>query len=479
MWSTMNERYRVETILCLIIPLCCFTPTAQALNVDAADPNLTPWRGHYVFRSDQSTLVQTGGIAGVHRTYGVHGAFLLTIDYDTGTAWFDCVDANAVDEGRYPRTLDPNEVFVMTDLFGTVVTDRILQFTGKAAAGSNVYMTAILQDDKIHLVAATVPPAHSADYFLFRLDAVARRKYDGGSGMSDDPYQIAASEQLHDLAAEPDDWDKHFRLTSDIDLSGFWYDRAWIAPDTNDVEAGFQGVSFTGSLDGNGHTISHLTIAGVSYLGLFGQIDTEAQVRHLGVTDVNIIGSGDYIGALAGFSQADMAMIYSTGIVQGDQRVGGLMGRTWGDVAVCYSLVDVTGNAGVGGFAGNNYGSTDRCYSRGAVVADRAAGGFVGENYGSIVESYSAGPVAGNQRTGGFSGYNWTEASVVSSFWDQETSGQSSSDGGIGKTTADMHAAATYLDAGWDFVNETANGSEDIWRIDEDRDYPHLFWELD
>ena len=38
--------------------------------------------------------------------------------------------------------------------------------------------------------------------------------------------------------------------------------------------------------------------------------------------------------------------------------------------------------------------------------------------------------------------------------------------------------AKMFLDAGWDFVGETANGTEDIWRINEGKDYPHLGWEL-
>jgi hypothetical protein len=51
------------------------------------------------------------------------------------------------------------------------------------------------------------------------------------------------------------------------------------------------------------------------------------------------------------------------------------------------------------------------------------------------------------------------------------------SNAGQGKTTAQMRTANTFLDAGWDFVGETANGTEDIWRISEGRDYPRLSWE--
>ena len=39
--------------------------------------------------------------------------------------------------------------------------------------------------------------------------------------------------------------------------------------------------------------------------------------------------------------------------------------------------------------------------------------------------------------------------------------------------TADMQDINTFLDAGWDFVDETANGTEDIWFMPED-DYPSL-----
>ncbi len=33
-------------------------------------------------------------------------------------------------------------------------------------------------------------------------------------------------------------------------------------------------------------------------------------------------------------------------------------------------------------------------------------------------------------------------------------------------------------DASWDFVDETENGTEDIWWILEGQDYPRLWWEL-
>jgi len=68
-------------------------------------------------------------------------------------------------------------------------------------------------------------------------------------------------------------------------------------------------------------------------------------------------------------------------------------------------------------------------------------------------------------------------AGIELSFRDIETSGQMWSDGGTGKTTAETQTASTFLEAGWDFVGETENGTEDIWWILEGQHYPRLWWQ--
>ncbi|MBM4027766.1 MAG: hypothetical protein FJ280_20555 [Planctomycetes bacterium] len=92
-----------------------------------------------------------------------------------------------------------------------------------------------------------------------------------------------------------------------------------------------------------------------------------------------------------------------------------------------------------------------------------------------VVRSYSAGTVLGRRYTGGLVAV--AQGQVTDCFWDIETSGQLLSGGGSGKTTTEMRMAKTFLDAGWDFVGETANGTDDIWWIDEGKDYPRLWWE--
>jgi len=95
---------------------------------------------------------------------------------------------------------------------------------------------------------------------------------------------------------------------------------------------------------------------------------------------------------------------------------------------------------------------------------------------GSVTQCYSTGKVSGKDHVGALAAWNYG-GRVTASFWDIQTSGQATSDGGTGKTTAQMQTAKTFLDAGWDFVGEAANGTEDLWWILEGKDYPRLWWE--
>jgi len=122
------------------------------------------------------------------------------------------------------------------------------------------------------------------------------------------------------------------------------------------------------------------------------------------------------------------------------------------------------------------------CYSTGDVSnTNESVGGLIGHNNSSstINNCYSTGAVTGISYVGGLVGRN--EAVVSNSFWDTETSGQGTSDGGTGKTTAEMKYLFTYIAANWDFEEETANGSDDIWDIDESESvnngFPYLTWQ--
>jgi len=331
------------------------------------------------------------------------------------------------------------------------------------------------------------------------LTVPTQAKYGGGSGTAEDPYQIATLADLIALGETPSDYDKHFVLTADIDLDPNLpgckvFDKAIIAPDTNDSTGWFEGTSFTGVFDGNGHTISHLTIVGKDFVGLFGRLESRAEVRYLGVVNVNVVGSSSSVAGLVGDNYyGTVTHCFSTGRVSGEGGVGGLVGRnSVGTVGQCYSTATVSGTGySVGGLVGLNSGTVANCYSTGAVSGWDFVGGLVGTNGapgdggGAVTECYSTGKVTGRWALG-LIGMNscmlwcadmpWA-GTVTGCFWDTQTSGAAGSDGGEGKTTAQMHTASTFLDAGWDFVGETANGTQDIWWILEGKDYPTFVWE--
>jgi hypothetical protein len=194
-----------------------------------------------------------------------------------------------------------------------------------------------------------------------------------------------------------------------------------------------------------------------------------------------VIG-GENIGGLAGYNRYSMITTsYSMCAASGDKNVGGLVGNNYStDITACYSTGKVTGNQCVGGLVGihSEAYTIDACFSTGEVSGKQVVGGLVGENWGFITKSYSIGAVSGDLEVGGLIGTsNW--GIIYMCFWDMQTSGQAMSSEGYGKTTIEMQTASTFLDAGWDFIDETANGTEDIWWILEGQDYPRLWWETE
>ena len=196
------------------------------------------------------------------------------------------------------------------------------------------------------------------------------------------------------------------------------------------------------------------------------------------------VNGGSGVGGLVGQNGSfktlgSVTQCYSTGAVRGNGPVGGLVGGNDGNLVHCYSTGKVSGNGPVGGLVGRNgsfktLGSVTHCYSTGAVSGGSSVGGLVGENTGSVTQCYSTGAVSGQWSVGGLVGDNVYYGSVTACFWDTQTSGQTASAGGTGKTTAQMQTGKTFLDAGWDFVGETTNGSEDTWKIAEGLAYPRL-----
>ena len=144
-----------------------------------------------------------------------------------------------------------------------------------------------------------------------------------------------------------------------------------------------------------------------------------------------------------------------------------------------YCSGNVTGENVIGGFMADNGGTVSNSYSSGNVAGDRHVGGLVARNFDTITNSYSTGSVSGNEDVGGLVGEN-DHGTVSNSFWDTETSGQATSAGGTGKTTAEMQDVSTFSGAGWDIIGVadpvTRNPSY-VWNIVDAVTYPFLSWQ--
>ena len=199
----------------------------------------------------------------------------------------------------------------------------------------------------------------------------------------------------------------------------------------------------------------------------------------------DIIGTNNTGGLIGYFTgqQNILSNSFSTGKVQGGSYAGGLIGRgydylssqnsTYGTIISCFSTGNVLGTGNnIGGLVGI-CGPISNSYATGDVIGIDLVGGLIGSRaIGEVLNCFAIGNVSGESQVQGLGGTS------VASFYDRETSGQLETDSGIPKSTTDMKTLETYLNAGWDFVNETTNGEEDIWNIDPyyviNDGYPYL-----
>lgn len=329
-----------------------------------------------------------------------------------------------------------------------------------------------------------------------------------GSGTNKFPFLIQSAEDLIALGNEENivHMNAKFVVTEDIDLS----------VETNFTPIGRGYHPFTGSFDGNGFTISNLTInsSEASEIGLFGYVYDGCELMNIKLVDVNVVGSASlYLGALVGYVNEGVTITNCSAIgnlVGGSlSPIGGLVGVNHGGVLNnCFASGTVTGgdNAKLGGLAGinrssgsinesyadvdvfcgnvvqagglvgfnYNYAIISNCFATGLVTGGNSSciGGLVGENRSIVNNCYATGSVDTLDLESiyitGLIGVN-DGYGVTSSYYDKDTTGYYDDDISKGKsqTTEEMKKQETF--AGWDF--------DDIWKIKEDEFYPILQWQ--
>jgi hypothetical protein len=282
--------------------------------------------------------------------------------------------------------------------------------------------------------------------------------YGGGSGTEEDPYLIYNSEHFNDIGKYECDPTGHFKLMADIVLDPMVEDNFYPIGDYD---------HFRGIFDGSYHKIVHPRYSQddpdkfmFSVFSTINGLTGDGIVKNLGIEDPEITSAGIGVGGLVGcLRKGTIKNCYvKGGSVSGLNGVGGLAGvmelSEENLIANSYAITTVNGNLYVGGLVGySSDGELNRSFSAGGVT-----GGIAGGLLGYI--------------------YIYGDVTVTDSFWDTTTSGQDTSAGGIGLPTEDMQQMATFINYGWDFVDEDVNGTNDIWRMCVDGiDYPHLSYE--
>ncbi len=337
----------------------------------------------------------------------------------------------------------------------------------------------------------------------------------------DGVYQIETKDNLLWLSQSEDaDWSADYIQTADIDASTI----------SDFTPIGNYDSRFTGSYNGQGHTISNLTITGSNRTALFGYA-SGASLDSINLIDVTISGS-KYTAALAACAvNTDITACTSSGSVEssGSAFTGGLIANFYGggsiincsnsasvtangkyiggiaclvndasQVSGCCNTGDITltlaseGTADAGGLIGavessNVTAVITNCYNTGTIIATNgnSAGGVIGTSKGATVTNcYSTGTVTAATQVGGISGYcgDYTNTftncfTLQSTIFGEEA--MISPTNVTTKTITELQTLSTYTD--WDFAGLSSDGTEDIWAISTGMNdgYPVLMWQIE
>ena len=251
-------------------------------------------------------------------------------------------------------------------------------------------------------------------------------------------------------------------LTGDITLTGEW------------TPIGNYDNRYTGTFDGNGHTITGLTInqKETSFLGLIGFLSSGGKVQNLTMKNVNLTGYWN-VGGVVGYNNNGIVTACTvSGSINGSENVGSVVGNNYlGTVTACYNTSStVNGSYLVGGVVGqNNKGTVTACYNTsGSVYGKGTVGGVLGNNdNGTVTACYNAsGSIYGESLVGGVLGNNYN-GTLTACYW----SGLPDNDNG-GATKVDG-TTVTWADA-VDAMNTALQNAGSEWRYELTGELPTL-----
>ena len=243
-----------------------------------------------------------------------------------------------------------------------------------------------------------------------------------GDGSVGNPFQVDNWSQIDQIR---NNLSANYILTASLSASTFGY----ASSGANWVPIGNAGTPFTGNFNGNGNTISGLTInlPAASYVGLFGY--ATGNISNVGLTNISV-SCGSWCGGLVGYNWGLVNNSYTTGTITGLSYTGGLVGfdDRGGSVTNSHSTVTVRGASSasvyIGGLVGYHVGwvstvGISNSYATGDVITiGHYVGGLVGEiDNGLNNKNYATGVVGGASYVGGLVGYTlYNNATISNSY---------------------------------------------------------------
>lgn len=368
----------------------------------------------------------------------------------------------------------------------TTATSSTYKIGTAAEAGTKYYYCVVTNTNQGYTATAT---SEIAKITIRTPESVISQKLKG-AGTEEDPYQIRTAEDyisVRDLVAQGITFKGvYLRQERNITLPAGWTPIGVTKDGTNNIKSGANLNPFSGTLDGNGKTIT-IPVGGLPLLGYV----KEATVRNLNIYGKKIAGYGlvnnfegvglsgsaividnvtlksgsstlksGFIGAnittngFAGCSNGFVATIENctieAGVIIGydkDQTmIGSFAGRMQGSVINCVSHATVYGKGYVGGIIGtrdNAMGncSVTGCQFDGTVEASgEHAGGIAGGGYTNstapngirigINDCSSTGTIIGKDKVGGILGGD----TYVTQAWNAYTFRGNSFDGTVKAT---------------------------------------------
>lgn len=248
-----------------------------------------------------------------------------------------------------------------------------------------------------------------------------------GDGTPANPYRIANAAQLawfRDWVngtytpAEGETATVHrtacAKLTADIDMSTVCSEAIGSWEPISGVDNRSYFALWSGTFDGDGHTISNLYVNMMSeYAGMFGQTRNYT-IKNITFSGVNITGCqyGTCTGIIASIETGSVTNVTVTdGVITGYFCVGGICGGPiYSTISHCTNHAQVTGIRWVGGICSMPSGTIEYCTNYGAVKGrdndNESIGGICGasESGGSISHCANYGNVEGYRCVGGILG---------------------------------------------------------------------------